>query len=122
MRKPRWVQHFIACLFGYFWAPCPVCGQMFGGQEFDPHSPFLMTADGTQWMVCSDCFKDGTLAQAQAAEDAKQYREPLPLAKMRGMVDTVRRLPHADPRADGSYLMVVHPGWEEMLDRWRGEG
>jgi hypothetical protein len=33
MRLPRFLHRFWAWLNGYFWAPCPVCGRMFGGHE-----------------------------------------------------------------------------------------
>ncbi len=33
LRRPRWVQRVWARVFGYFWAPCPECGQMYGGHE-----------------------------------------------------------------------------------------
>lgn len=29
----RWFAHFCAWQFGYFWLPCPSCGEMFGGME-----------------------------------------------------------------------------------------
>jgi hypothetical protein len=30
---PRWFHRLWACLTGYFWLPCPRCGQMFAGYE-----------------------------------------------------------------------------------------
>lgn len=33
MNAPRWLHRIYAFLFGYFWAPCPVCGVRFGGHE-----------------------------------------------------------------------------------------
>ncbi len=32
---PRWVHRFYAYLFGYFWLPCPLCREFFGGHEWD---------------------------------------------------------------------------------------
>lgn len=32
----RWLAHLRAIIGGYFWLPCPVCGQMFGGHEAGP--------------------------------------------------------------------------------------
>lgn len=29
----RFLHRFYAWAFGYFWLPCPVCGEMFGGHE-----------------------------------------------------------------------------------------
>lgn len=33
MRLPQWMRHIWAEVGGYFWLPCPICGQMFGGFE-----------------------------------------------------------------------------------------
>jgi hypothetical protein len=32
--KRRWLNRLIAHLGGYFWMPCPLCGEMFGGHEW----------------------------------------------------------------------------------------
>ena len=32
-RRPRFLHHWWAILAGYFWLPCPLCSQPFGGQE-----------------------------------------------------------------------------------------
>jgi ribosome-binding protein aMBF1 (putative translation factor) len=68
MRRPRWLQHFIAWLLGYFWLPCPICGRMFGGQEVVGRR-FLVKEDGGEWCVCGDCEQNGRLEQAQMEED-----------------------------------------------------
>jgi len=48
----RKLNQFYAWLFGYFWLPCPLCSQMFGGHEWTEHG---------QWRngkgICVDCFK-----------------------------------------------------------------
>lgn len=31
--RPRWPHRLYAGLMGYFWIPCPLCGDPFGGQE-----------------------------------------------------------------------------------------
>ena len=33
MRAPAFLRRAYARLFGYFWLPCPVCGECFGGFE-----------------------------------------------------------------------------------------
>ena len=30
----RWAHRLYANAFGYFWAPCPLCGRDFGGHEW----------------------------------------------------------------------------------------
>ena len=29
----RWMNWLYAQLFSYYWAPCPICGRMYGGHE-----------------------------------------------------------------------------------------
>lgn len=33
-KRPRWLQRFWAWLNSYFWLPCPLCGEYFGGHEW----------------------------------------------------------------------------------------
>lgn len=40
LRIPRWVHREYARLFGYFWIPCPLCREPFGGHEWR-RTPFL---------------------------------------------------------------------------------
>ena len=35
MNGARWLARANATLLGCFWLPCPLCGQHFGGQEWD---------------------------------------------------------------------------------------
>lgn len=43
-----------AYLFGYFWLPCPKCGQMFGGHEWG--SGTVETEDfNVRRAICPDC-------------------------------------------------------------------
>jgi len=32
-RRPRFLNAIVACLGGYFWLPCPICGKNFAGYE-----------------------------------------------------------------------------------------
>ena len=34
-RRWRLVNHLYAFTFGYFWLPCPLCGEYFGGHEWE---------------------------------------------------------------------------------------
>lgn len=40
MKLPRWMHQFYAWALGYFWLPCPICGEPFGGHELK---------DGDSW-------------------------------------------------------------------------
>lgn len=55
MRLRRFNQ-FRAWFGGYFWAPCPLCGQMFGGHERPMGA--VKIRPGDPWRgrcVCPDC-------------------------------------------------------------------
>lgn len=48
----RWrlLNKIYAKLFGYFWLPCRLCGQHFGGHEWD---------DGNNIRFCNAAFEEG---------------------------------------------------------------
>lgn len=59
--KNRLFNKLYAQAFGYFWLPCPICGQEFGGHEWgsgaagipkDGHGTWY---GGTSTGVCPDC-------------------------------------------------------------------
>jgi len=49
----RWFERLVAWAGGYFWLPCPVCGEMFGGHEI-AHvcTGALVSDDGHAHCVC----------------------------------------------------------------------
>lgn len=49
---PRWCHKFYAWFAGYFWYPCPICGEPFGGHEYRPGSTSLWFAQGRGNVVC----------------------------------------------------------------------
>ena len=50
--RPRWVQKLWARLWGYFWLPCPLCGNEVGGHEAWGD---LYLGDGKSTSVCINC-------------------------------------------------------------------
>ena len=58
MKLPRWLHHWFANFWGYFWLPCPRCGEYFGGHE-DGYGiiPDLSCTTSRYWGVCPDCTK-----------------------------------------------------------------
>lgn len=54
---PRWMNHFYANLFGYFWLPCPICGEMTGGHEWRTDLPnsAVMIEFNRGVGVCPNC-------------------------------------------------------------------
>jgi len=76
--KHRYLNKIYAKFFGYFWLPCPLCGQMFGGHEWedidgkpstipDPdHMKIFLSGISNKNLrialglaICPDCTKDG---------------------------------------------------------------
>ena len=49
----RWLHRLYARLRGYFWLPCPICGQMFGGHERGCGDLMTSWTDGV--CVCPRC-------------------------------------------------------------------
>ena len=50
---PRRLHQLWEKVGGWFWAPCPECGQMFGGHEAS-HTSKVMD-DGAHLLVCKNC-------------------------------------------------------------------
>lgn len=65
--KWRHVHEFYAKMNGYFWLPCPLCGQYFGGHEwkdYDGKSSSIPHEDPEKHPyggrgICPDCTKAG---------------------------------------------------------------
>ena len=61
--KHRRFNKIYAKVFGYFWIPCPICGQMFGGHEwksYDGMSSAIRTGKpGINKGICKDCTLKG---------------------------------------------------------------
>ena len=51
-RRPRWAHRRYAYALGYFWLPCPVCGEPFGGHEHTTEALFGTTLAMGGYMVC----------------------------------------------------------------------
>lgn len=49
---PRWCHRLWAKMRGFFWMPCPTCGDPFGGHEA---SGSLMVEPGRGLLVCEEC-------------------------------------------------------------------
>jgi len=52
--RPRWLQRLVALFGGYFWLPCPLCGEKFGGHE--KHG-VLRRDMNTGQLVCANCIQ-----------------------------------------------------------------
>ena len=52
MKLPRRLHRIYARLMGYFWLPCPKCGEYFGGHELTGYEPAI-----NSWVVCPRCAK-----------------------------------------------------------------
>jgi hypothetical protein len=61
----RRLNQFYAWLLSYFWKPCPLCGQMFGGHEWRDIDGKISQVPkpghpvGTGTAICPDCTRAG---------------------------------------------------------------
>ena len=60
MRGWRWLNRMIAKFCGYFWLPCPICGEPFGGHE--SRGGHLMVGLSSGIIVC---YKDKCIREAE---------------------------------------------------------
>lgn len=54
MKTPRFLHRLYAYLLGYFWKPCPICSNYFGGHEHN-RCATLYTSPGMGKLTCPDC-------------------------------------------------------------------
>lgn len=56
-KLPRFLHRWRAWLGGYFWIPCPLCGDMWGGHEWK--APWARIPDpirpGISKGICNEC-------------------------------------------------------------------
>jgi len=56
MKWPRFIHRIYANISGYFWHPCPICGNYFGGHEWDYENGHTLQKTGNIGIgVCSNC-------------------------------------------------------------------
>jgi hypothetical protein len=62
-RLNRAVNKIFAAVFGYFWLPCPLCDQHFGGHEWrdiDGNiSDIQIDGEEVRKAICPDCTRAG---------------------------------------------------------------
>lgn len=68
----RAYNYTIASWGGYFWLPCPICGEHFGGHEI---SGSLMTSWDSGVGVCKNCFNEA------ARRNALYMKNTVPLVR-----------------------------------------
>ena len=62
---PRWFHRFYAWLFGYFWLPCPICKEYFGGHEWPLGSNWWIEP-GRGYGVCKNCTAEANRRNAES--------------------------------------------------------
>lgn len=55
-----------AFIFGYFWLPCPKCGEMFGGHQRKPGPGASIDVGGRRMGVCPACDTPELRAEREA--------------------------------------------------------
>lgn len=71
VKLPRWLHRAYAVALGYFWLPCPICGECFGGHEVGPNNGTLITELG-EWGSCSMTKGVVTCADPRCAAEAEK--------------------------------------------------
>ena len=57
-RLVRRFHRYYANAFGYFWLPCPICGENYGGHEWKNHNVGIATERaGVTKGMCNECAK-----------------------------------------------------------------
>ena len=67
----RYFHRMYAKIFGYFWVPCPICGEPFGGHEIRDIKTAHVVIDGKSWNVCP---KDSCNSEAISRNIGQWYR------------------------------------------------
>jgi hypothetical protein len=57
---------------GYFWLPCPICGQMFGGHEWGSEHQTLMLDASRGVAVCPDCAGSPRVLESEERAEAER--------------------------------------------------
>lgn len=58
----RVVNRAFAAVTGYFWLPCPLCKQYFGGHQWrdiNGQSSVIENGEGSGTAICPDCTRAG---------------------------------------------------------------
>jgi len=55
MKLPRFLHQFYAWLMGYFWIPCPICREYFGGHELTNWKRLRTYQLQTGHVICDAC-------------------------------------------------------------------
>ena len=74
MKLPRWMHKMYAKVFGYFWLPCPICGEYFGGHEVKRETPRV--AVSSRVFVFVVCPKPECASEAISRNLANWYKVP----------------------------------------------
>lgn len=98
MRRHRRARQLRAWVGGYFWLPCPMCGEYFGGNEGNSRLSIPTDEQGGSTWACQACEDEqGRKARAWCNEHG---HSPVQSWNMR----TVARTSHED--ADGTHHRV----------------
>ena len=66
MKIIRFLHKLYAWTFGYFWLPCPLCGEMFGGHEWEVPEAVLWRGENAGAGVCKNCIERASIENKKA--------------------------------------------------------
>lgn len=78
----KWLHQLYAFIFGYFWLPCPKCGEMFGGHQHEPYGAHVTVTEGDGqhcYCVCPAC----DTAELRAENERERFEALTIAAKWR---------------------------------------
>ena len=70
----RWRNQIYALAFGFFWLPCPICGEYYGGHE-STDGMLMDSWDGGQGV----CYKKSCVVEANRRNDKFMRDNPAPV-------------------------------------------
>ena len=98
MRVLALIRQVRAFLTGYFWRPCPLCGDYFAGYEWTEPDQLVLKPDGSGTAICRACIPE---ARAMAAMAVMNELTPDQQERIREAV-----------RADPDFMAGVRSGVE----------
>lgn len=126
MIRPRWLARLLAWYGGYFWLPCPICGEDFAGFEWGEES--LQRTFSTGEGLCSkpECVAEAKRRNAlfwAAGEGCTERAEPRtwPDQEYQELVRKTEKLRNLLEEAVEEYLDFYHDAGPTSGAGWQSQ-